>query len=303
MGSPSLRLRERLIGGQAELAHLLLQVLAVHADLLGRLGDVAAVAAERLAEEVALEGLHQALLGLAEGRRQGAGRRTLGDGGAAEEVGGRDLGSGGEQQRLLDGRAQLAHVPPPLVRDAGAQRLAGERLRVAREAPGGLLQEVVDQQRDVLAPLGERRNGELDDAQAVVEVLAEAAGAHGALEVLVGGGDEPHVDPDRHVPAHPLELLLLDGAQELRLRLERHGAHLVPVPLAPRISTVTSVSAILSMVSKSRRMAGLCPTICSKPNARSTCSRRRRWSRRSSTVSITRRTTSLSSSLSKGFGT
>src|SRR5216117_4194925 len=241
MGSPSLL--DRVIGGQAELAHLLLQVLAVHADLLGRLGDVAAVAAERLAEEVALEVLHHAVFGLAEGRRKrGGGRRRLH--GPSEEIGRGDLRPRGEQQRLLDGGEQLAHVAPPLVPDAGAQRLAGERLRVAAEARGGLSQEVVDEQRDVLAPLGERRDGELDDAQAIVEVLAEAAGAYGALEVLVGGRDEAYVDPDRQVAAHALELLLLDGAQELRLRLERHVAHLVEeeraavgrleLPLAPR---------------------------------------------------------------------
>src|SRR5881397_4144984 len=244
MGSPSLRLLGRLVGGQAELAHLLLQVLAVHADLLGRLGDVAAMAAKRLAEEVALEGLHHALLGLAEGRGERVGRRRLRDGRAAKEVRRRDLRAGREQQRLLDGGAQLAHIAPPLVRDAGAQRLAGQRLRIAAEARGGLYQEVVDQEGDVLAPLGERRDGELDDAQAIVEVLAEAAGAYGALEVLVGGRDEAHVDPDRQVAADALELLLLDGAQELRLRLERHVAHLVEeeraavrrleLPLAPR---------------------------------------------------------------------
>src|SRR6266404_1652370 len=149
-----------------------------------------AMAAKCLAEEVALEGLHHAVFGLAEGRGERVGRRRLRDGRAAEEVRRRDLRAGREQQRLLDGGAQLAHVAPPLVPDAGAQRLAGERLRVAAEACGGLSQEVVDQEGDVLAPLGERRDGELDDAQAIVEVLAEAAGAHGALEVLVGGRDE-----------------------------------------------------------------------------------------------------------------
>src|SRR6266516_6867055 len=119
MGSPSLL--DRVIGGQAELAHLLLQVLAVHADLLSRLGDVAAVAAERLAEEVALEVLHHAVFGLAEGRRKrGGGRRRLH--GPSEEIGRGDLRPRREQQRLLDGGAQLAHVAPPLVPDAGDRK-------------------------------------------------------------------------------------------------------------------------------------------------------------------------------------
>src|SRR6266849_3046615 len=120
MGSPSRRLLGRVLGGQAELAHLLLQVLAVHADLLGRLGDVAAVTAERLAEEVALEVLHHALLGLAEAGGERAGRRRLGDGRPSEEVRRPDLGPGGQEERLLDRRAQLAHVAAPLVRHAGA---------------------------------------------------------------------------------------------------------------------------------------------------------------------------------------
>src|SRR5206468_3744538 len=95
MGSPSLQVVDRVIDGQAELAHLLLQVLAVHADLLGRLGDVAAVAAERLAEEVALESLHHALLGLTEGRRERVGRARLRDGRACEEVRRRARGARG----------------------------------------------------------------------------------------------------------------------------------------------------------------------------------------------------------------
>ena len=136
-------------------------------------------------------------------------------------------GPGREQQRLLDRRAQLAHVALPLVGHAGPQRVGRERLHLAMEARRGVLQEVVDQERDVLAALGERRDHQLDDAQAIVQVLAEAAGAHRRLEVLVGGGEHAHVDADRLVAADALELLLLQRAQQLRLRLERHVAALV----------------------------------------------------------------------------
>ena len=55
-----------VLGREAELAHLLLEVLPVHAHLFGRLGDVPAVAAQGLEQEVALERLDDALLGLAE---------------------------------------------------------------------------------------------------------------------------------------------------------------------------------------------------------------------------------------------
>ena len=61
-------------------------------------------------------------------------------------------------------------------------------LRIAltpRSRPADVLgqvgEEALDQQEDVLAPLAERRQADLEDAQAVVEVLAEAAAFHRRL--------------------------------------------------------------------------------------------------------------------------
>ena len=86
-------------------------------------------------QEVALEGLHRVLLRVAEGRRP-APRRRVGAGPACRAPAARRTGrppsisgAGGEEQRLLDRRAQLAHVALPGVRDAGAERVAGERLQ------------------------------------------------------------------------------------------------------------------------------------------------------------------------------
>src|SRR5439155_3003719 len=108
--SPSGRVLGDVLGADAELAHLLLQVLPVHADVLGGLGDVAAVAAERVEQEIALERLDRALLRLAEGGGRERGRRRRRSGGrrVREEIGRGDLRSGREQQRLLDRGAELA---------------------------------------------------------------------------------------------------------------------------------------------------------------------------------------------------
>jgi hypothetical protein len=54
---------------------------------------------------------------------------------------------------------------------------------------------VRDQERDVLPALPERRDLDREDAEAVVEVGAEAALAHLALEVPVRRRDHPHVHP------------------------------------------------------------------------------------------------------------
>src|SRR5207244_2581023 len=129
--------------------------------------------------------------------------------------------------RLLDRVLELAHVPLPLVRAERAVRVGGQGLRLPLETRRGRGEGVLDQERQVLGPLAQRRERDRDDVQAVVEVLAEAPRLHLGLEVLVGGGEDADVDLERAVAAHPFELALLEHAQDLRLRLERHVADLV----------------------------------------------------------------------------
>src|SRR5439155_25580062 len=66
-----------------------------------------------------------------------------------------------------------------------------------------------------------------DDVQPVIQVLAEAPRLHLGLEVLVGGREDAHVDLQGAVAADPLELALLQDAQDLGLRLRPHVADLV----------------------------------------------------------------------------
>ena len=61
----------------------------------------------------------------------------------------------------------------------------------------------------------------------VVEILAEAARLHLGLGVLVGGGDDAHVDLHRLGAAHRADLAVLEHAQELALDAEPHFADLV----------------------------------------------------------------------------
>ena len=86
---------------------------------------------------------------------------------------------------------------------------------------------MLGEQRDVVAPLAQRRDVQRHHAQAVEQVLAEAALAHGGVEVAVGGRDDAHVDvlgfarPDRR------HLAALEHAQQLGLEVDRHVADLV----------------------------------------------------------------------------
>src|SRR5947199_180246 len=122
---------------------------------------------------------------------------------------------------------ELAHVSLPFVRAERAVGVGGEGPRRALQARRGRGEEVLDQERQVLDPLAQRRQQDRDDVQPVVQVLAEAPRLHFGLEVLVGGGEDADVDLEGAVAAHPLELALLEHAQDLRLRLRPHVADLV----------------------------------------------------------------------------
>jgi hypothetical protein len=90
---------------------------------------------------------------------------------------------------------------------------------------------------------GER---DVNDVEAEVEVLAEALGFDGRLEVAIGGGDDADVDRDLRRASERANQALLKHAKELRLKAERHVAS----ESATRASrSLTSVIAGLSTCS------------------------------------------------------
>ena len=76
-------------------------------------------------------------------------------------------------------------------------------------------------------PLAQGRKVDLEDREPVEEVLAELALRDRPREVAVRGRDDAHVGLQHLRPAEPLELALLEDAQELRLHGRAHLAHLV----------------------------------------------------------------------------
>src|SRR5262245_25127770 len=86
---------------------------------------------------------------------------------------------------------------------------------------------MLDEVRDVLAPVPQRRDLEPEDVEAVEEIRPELALFDGGLEVPVRRRDAAEVHLDRAVAAHTRDLPFLEDAQEIRLRLERDVADLV----------------------------------------------------------------------------
>ena len=100
--------------------------------------------------------------------------------------------------------AQLPDVAPPLV---GQQ----EPLQLGREGEGGpnVAAEVVDEQQQIPLPLPQGRDEDGQGVEPVIEVPAEAALLHPALQILIGSGHDAHVHRDDAVAPHPHDLPLL----------------------------------------------------------------------------------------------
>src|SRR3989449_1202061 len=100
---------------------------------------------------------------------------------------------GGEEDRALDGIAQFADVPRPGIGEKCPFRLRRELLRRAARRAGEEAEKALRQREDLLAPLAQRRDCDLDDVEAEEKVLAEVACADRVIEIAIGGGHDPDV--------------------------------------------------------------------------------------------------------------
>src|SRR5689334_791747 len=88
-------------------------------------------------------------------------------------------------------------------------------------------EELGEQHEDVFLAVAQRGQREVVFVEARVEILAEAALLEQLAQLSVGGADDAHVDRLGLGGAEREELLRLEDAQQLRLRVERHVADLV----------------------------------------------------------------------------
>src|SRR5262249_39193922 len=79
--------------------------------------------------------------------------------------------------------------------------------------------EVQNEEREVLASPSQGRKLDRKHLEPEIEVLAEAALAHGPVEIGVCGGDQAHVRAYGLGAAEPTVLLRLQELQELRLQV------------------------------------------------------------------------------------
>jgi hypothetical protein len=109
------------------------------------------------------------------------------------------------------------NVARPVVAQDRVDRRGGDALHAPGVLRGVVFDEVVEQQQHVGVPLAERRQAQTARAELTVGVLARAAVLDRQLQGLVGGSDQPHVDPGRLEVAGPLELMAAAACEpELR---------------------------------------------------------------------------------------
>src|SRR4029077_208808 len=93
--------------------------------------------------------------------------------------------------------------------------------------PGISFHQVLNQQRNVILPLAQRRDLNRENIKPVEKVLAECARAHSGFQVPVSRRYYADVDGNRLITPDPLQLSFLEYSQEGKLCLGRKLADLV----------------------------------------------------------------------------
>ena len=162
-----------------------------------RAQDVPAAGVERIDEARSLDPIH---LVLEPDRRLGHPRRRPRRGLGRWQAQGllADAGGVGQQRHPLHRVGELPHVARPRMSQERGPRLGAQRLQGQAVVPARAGEEVLGEQKDVGPAGAEGREGEDDDGEPVIEILAEPARPHGLRQVLVARRDDP--DHDRLAP-------------------------------------------------------------------------------------------------------
>src|SRR5205085_9881290 len=107
----------------------------------------------------------------------------------------------------------------PAVGEERGERGGGDPVDGPLLLPREEVAEALDEKRDVVAPLPERRDVDRDNGEPVEEVLPEPRRLDLLREVAVRGRDESEVHVLRLVPADWRDALLLEDSQELHLQV------------------------------------------------------------------------------------
>ena len=121
--------------------------------------------------------------------------------------------------RTEDNVLQLPNIARPAI--AQQQRM-GRHSQLAGRAVdllAGLAQKVLGQQQNIHAALTQRWHQQIEDVEAVVQILAEGALPHHALQVAVGSTKHSHIDLYFALAANAPKASIAEEPQQLGLQI------------------------------------------------------------------------------------
>src|ERR1051326_7515719 len=90
--------------------------------------------------------------------------------------------------------------------------------------------EVPDEEWDVLQPCAQRGHSNPGNGQAMIKVFPEFTSLYSREQILVGGGDYPHINISILRSADTAESAIFDDSEKFRLSFERNVPHLEAQP-------------------------------------------------------------------------
>ena len=122
---------------------------------------------------------------------------------------------------------KLTHIAGPFVFAKLLHHIRLDALYVCLQLIGSPHQEVTHQQGNVFGTLTEIGNANSDDVQTMKKIFAETSIGNQCFEILMRCCNDAHIDLDRGCAAHPVELAVLQYAQQSCLKVCRHVADFV----------------------------------------------------------------------------
>ena len=122
---------------------------------------------------------------------------------------------------------QLADVAGPVVLEENNLSAAGEAEERLAIGFAIFFEEMLDEERNVLRALGEAGNAQLDRAEAVEKIFAEASGENFGAQIAIRCGDHSNVNGADFGRADALDLAILNYAEQLGLHGKRSFADFI----------------------------------------------------------------------------
>src|SRR6266446_7750525 len=133
----------------------------------------------------------------------------------------------GQQSGPLHKVLKFPDVARPAIAREGVHRFVGNTLDLFSHAPSVLIGEVVNQKRNVITAISQRRDINRKHVQTIVKITSELFFGDQLGDVGIRGRQYANIDALSASTAQALKFLLLQNSQKLGLQFERYIADLV----------------------------------------------------------------------------